>query len=180
MLTLGGLGLGFARGEQHTELGLGQAGDLLFKMAQRRGGHGDGCGKRVRVAADAVELFQQHIGHAGLIDALHHHVDVRGGEDAVILGLEALRRHIDELAGVAAQLDARGGVAVEFAAGLPHAVETLRVELGLKAAGPGSRSRCARPRGRTRRPRDTGQRSCRTQCRRRRRSGSPPPARKRP
>ena len=103
----------------------------------RRGGHGDGRGKRARVTADAVELFQQHIGHAGLIDALHHHVDVRGGEDAVILGLEALRRHIDELAGVAAQLDARGGVAVEFAAGLPHAVETLRVELGLKAAGLG-------------------------------------------
>ena len=106
-------------------------------MAQRRGGHGDGRGKRARVTADAVELFQQHIGHAGLIDALHHHVDVRGGEDAVILGLEALRRHIDKLAGVAAQLDARGGVAVEFAAGLPHAVETLRVELGLKAAGLG-------------------------------------------
>ena len=94
-------------------------------MAQRRGGHGDGRSEGVRVTADAIQLFQQHIGHAVLVHALHHHVNVRGGKDAVILGLEALRRDVDQLAGVAAQLDARSGVAVELAAGLPHAVEPL-------------------------------------------------------
>ena len=55
----------------------------------------------MRVTADAIQLFQQHIGHAILVHALHHHVNVRGGEDAVLLGLEALRRDVDQLAGVA-------------------------------------------------------------------------------
>ena len=124
-----------AGGEQHTELGLRQAGDFLLKMAQRGGRHGHRRGKGMRVAADAVQLFQQHLGHAGLVHALHHHINRCGGEDAVILGLQALGRHVDQLAGVAAQLDARRGIAVELAACLPHTVEPLGVELRFQTAG---------------------------------------------
>lgn len=115
ILTLGGSDSP-PGGEQHAQLGLGQAGDFFFKMAQRGAGHGHRQRKGLRVAADALQLAQQQVGHAGFVHALHHHIDGRCGEDAVILGFQAGGGDVDQLAGVTAQLDARRGITEEFAA----------------------------------------------------------------
>ena len=106
-------------------------------MAQRGAGHGHRQRKGLRIAADALQLAQQQVGHAGFVHALHHHVNGRSGEDAVILGFQAGGGDVYQLAGITAQLDARRGITEEFAAGLAHAVEALGVELCFQAAGLG-------------------------------------------
>ena len=103
-------------------------------MARFRSRHGHGPGKELRRARHLFQRAQQAFGHVGGVGPLHHHVDGRRAQDAVILGLEGLRRDGGQVGAVAAELDARGRITVKAAAGLAHAVQSLVVELGLQAA----------------------------------------------
>ena len=89
---------------------------------------------RRRGAAHPRQLLQQAVCHPVRVGALHHHVDGGRRQDTVVLGLDALRGDGVHLVQVAVQLDARRAVAVKAAAGLPHAVQALVVELGLQTA----------------------------------------------
>ena len=85
-------------------------------------------------AMHLFQLLQQQVGHPAAVRPLHHHIDGRRGEDAVILRLEGGRGDVGQVGPVAPQLDTGGGIAVEAAAGLTHAIQALVVEFGLQAA----------------------------------------------
>ncbi len=155
-----------AAGKQHTQLGLGQAGDFLVKVAGFVMGMATAWQRAGARAVPSSFCSSISSTRAGSAPCTITSMDA-GGEDAVILGFEVCGVTLGKVTGVAAQLDARGGVAVEFAAGLAHAVEALSVELGIKATGQGSVSMRTAS-GSNAPSTGTGQRSCRTRCRRRR------------
>ena len=126
-----------AAGKQHTQLGLGQAGDFLAEVLGFNNGHGQRHGKALGAAGSASQLLQQQLFHQGGIRPLHHHINGCQRKDAVILGFQSLGRYVGQVTFVAAQLNACRGIAVKFAAGLAHTVQALIVELGIQAAGQG-------------------------------------------
>ena len=133
----GGYVVGAARRKQHTQLGLRQPGQFFGIAAQRRAGHCHQCARLLRVALHTVQAVQQLFRHALGIGTLHHHVDAGLAQNAVVLGFQGFGRDGGQLVRVAAQLDARRGIAVKFAPRLPHAVQPLGVQLRLQAKGLG-------------------------------------------
>ena len=104
-------------------------------MLHRLRGHEQIVFQLSRLTLRSGQLFQRHAAYHILVRAQADHVQLSGTQHLLVGGGQALAGDRGQIGQIAVPLNACGGIAKEFAPGLPHAVQALVVDLAFQLAG---------------------------------------------